>query len=164
MFRNTLVLVCLSFSLFIYLFYRDSEIVINKIVALVFHPFSLSQIQTLVQKSLPLHEIIVYSLPGGLWVFSVSLILIFYKISINNKSYSIGYLPLLVSVGIEVFQFSKLTDGIFDWWDVVFETLGYLFAFLIAKYYSNTVKYVSIRQLSPFLLFVFLSLYLADIY
>ncbi|MGB0428160.1 MAG: hypothetical protein ACPGEC_04460 [Flavobacteriales bacterium] len=128
---NRLVFILLIFSLFIYVFYRTEHILINKCVAfLVPHEFYLG-LKSALKQALPLPNYFIFSLPGGLWVFCSSLLAQHYVISIGSKSIKLVFLPLIFSVGLEIFQALHWFNGRFDWLDVLTYFLFWMVAFSI---------------------------------
>src|SRR5687768_16990834 len=66
------VAIALSVSLFIYLFYRSERTVVNELILLFVSFESYMVIKSMVVHALPLNELIIFSIPGGLWVFSAT--------------------------------------------------------------------------------------------
>lgn len=113
--------------LLIYLFYRPQDIMINQYLFSTFPELIL--IKTTVIQRLPLNDFLVYNLPAGLWVFSLTVLLKDVHLNSLFSRFSLHTIPLGLGLLIELFQFLKLTDGTFDLLDV-YTMLGF---FLIAQ-------------------------------
>ena len=151
----------------IYLVLRPVDTVVYKIFAVLGGDTFVHSLRVGIDVSV-LPEWFVYSLPGGLWLLSFQNTIIWIK---RFKGRWLIHLVLLASfsgIGLELLQALHITDGVFDWVDVLF----YSFATLISISNIWLVKwkwqfYVK-NQSSPKLLgltFVVFSvlIYLADI-
>jgi hypothetical protein len=160
----SLTVVALSVSLFIYLFYRTQKTVINELIASLLSPHAYSEIRSSVAGTLPLHELIRFSLPGGLWVFCLTILSKDLYIKIRQFKVQIVAVPLLFAAGLEFFQFFHITRGTFDFYDLGF----YLFFWLLASYgfksHGLEQDILSPLTLKGFIcLTCFLSVYLAHV-
>lgn len=113
-----LILSSLLFSLFIYLFYRTEKTVINELLIQIISIENFIELRKSVVHILPLNEHIIYSLPEGLWMFSVSLASKSFFVRIGEREINLLFVPLIFSVGLEFFQLFHLTNGRFDLWDI----------------------------------------------
>jgi hypothetical protein len=113
---------------------------------------------------MPLPESIIFSLPGGLWIFCVTALSQDFYMKIGNHKMQVVLVPVLFAIGLEFCQLIHLTNGRFDFWDIVFYLLFWLLA-----YYSFQSQRSQQNLLSPFTLhgFIclacFLSVYLAHV-
>ena len=127
--RYSLTAIGLLISLFIYLIYRSKSTVINELMAWVLSPDTYTQIRINIRHALPLNEPVIFSLPGGLWVFCMTIISRDLYIMIRNYKVQIAVLPLVFVVGLEFMQLFHFNRGTFDLWDigsyVTFWFLGY---------------------------------------
>lgn len=85
-------------------------------------------------------DLIKFSLPDGLWLFSfISLILITWKYEINSSNlfWLIG-LPL-VALSSEIGQSILIIPGTFDWNDVAMYFIGFILPFI------NNQKFITIK-------------------
>jgi hypothetical protein len=155
---NYLLLLLLSFfAAVIYLFYRDSSIIFNQIISTT--GFEIVSVKTQIQALFPLPNWIIYSLPGGIWVYVTTILAVKYEKT--KHKYTISNYPILFSVGLELFQLFHFTDGTFDWVDLIL--------ILIAGYFAKRSnlgefplkKYPRIQNLM--LISAFLVLLLADV-
>lgn len=75
---------------------------------------------------------IVYSLPDGLWVyaFTSSFLLIWNN---NKNKILIAFIPLLISVTLELLQYVQINSGTFDFMDVATYTIASILSILIFK-------------------------------
>ncbi len=107
------ILTSLVISLVIYITFRSDNIVINQIL------FKITPINYNYSSNIP--DFIIYNLPQGFWVFSVTLI----SKNLYFKKINLAYLPLFFSFYIELIQYLNLTNGTFDYWDLIAATLGF---------------------------------------
>jgi len=122
------IYVVLLVSLFIYLFYRTEKTVVT---SMLIHMISLENYAALkanILSALPLNDIIIYSLPEGLWILCITLTSKSYYIRFKNLRIDCVYIPLIFCVGLEFLQLFHITNGRFDLIDIafciVFWTLG----------------------------------------
>jgi hypothetical protein len=82
---------------------------------------------------------IYYSLPDGLWVYSFTSALLIYWNNDIQKVKLWLLIPFITGVIIEILQGFKMFIGTFDFLDLTFSTLGFLFSKLIInhKYKQN---------------------------
>jgi hypothetical protein len=159
------ILICLSLSLFIYLFYRTEKTVINEIFIYITSFDRFIELQKVITNLIPLNKHIIYSLPEGLWVFSITLTSKFLFLKIGNHKINLLFVPLIFSIGLELFQLLNLTNGRFDFWDI---GVSILFWF-VANY---LIPYKTIHQniLNPFTtrslicVFSYIIVYLAHVW
>lgn len=140
-----LTFLSLSICLFIYLFYRTEKTVVNEIFISIISFEKYLELRNIISNILPLNKYIVYSLPEGLWVFSTTLNSKFLFIKIGNLKIDLVFVPIVFSIGLEIFQLLHLTNGRFDLWDIGFS----VFFGLVANY---LILYKSTQQniLNPF--------------
>lgn len=118
-------------SLFIYLFYRTGHTLVNEIAAYLLTPPRYAHWRELVIAALPLPDIIVYSLPEGLWVFSITLTSRHLYLRMGAKRMHAVLVPLLFAGGLEVLQWLHVTNGRFDWLDLLATAGGWLAGYLL---------------------------------
>lgn len=118
----------LLISLFIYLFYRTDRTLVNEIVVRMISFDTYAKLKAYIVDTLPLNDVIVFSLPEGLWVFCITLTSKPYYIGLGNRRIDCVYIPLLFCLTLEIFQLLHITNGRFDFMDigvfVVFWILG----------------------------------------
>lgn len=150
---NYLLLFLLStFAAGIYLFYRDPSIIFNQIISTT--GFEIVSVKTQIQALLPLPNWIIYSLPGGIWVYVTTLIAKKYDHSENKFAKGIIQIPFIYGVGLEFLQLFHFTDGTFDWVDLIL--------ILIAEYFAKR-SYLNdfpLNKYPRFLNLVFISAFL----
>lgn len=83
------------------------------------------------QSQVPLTDFLVYSLPGGLWVFVLSLL--GWRLRVGGVH--LHYLGLAFGLGFEFTQILGWTDGVFDWLDLLAVGLGFGGAILCERYW-----------------------------
>ena len=163
--RSISITTALLISLFIYLFYRSERTLVNEL-AILFVPFdTYSTLKTLIGNALPLKEQVIFSLPGGLWIFCATVLAREFYLEVKNNRIQLSVVPVLFAIGLEFCQLLKLTNGTFDRWDI-----GFYLAFWLLGYSAFQPRDPAQKNmLSPFTLdgFVcvacFLSVYLAHV-
>ena len=78
------ILISLSLGLFIYLFYRTEKTVINEIFIYITSFDRFIELQKVITNLITLNKHIIYSLPEGIWVFSITLTAKFLFLKIGN--------------------------------------------------------------------------------
>ena len=113
-----LIIFSLLLSLCIYVFYRTEKTLINEMI--IWHvPYdNFYALRSNVSFALPLNDHIIYSLPEGLWVFCITLTSYSFFLRIDKFKINLLYLPLIFSIGLELFQLFNFTNGRFDLWDI----------------------------------------------
>lgn len=116
------------------------------------------------QNSTP-NYILIYNLPAGLWVFSTALLSLDFRITLFRKrNLSVVYLPLVFVIGLEVLQYFNITDGTFDFLDILIPSLFWLTAFFLLRINKVNEK-ISYSRLNLFAFeVVFLMVVFADTY
>lgn len=91
-----------------------------------------------------LPNIILYSLPDGLWLFSyVSLVLFLWKNEIRNENLFWIFIVPIISIFSELGQLIKIVPGTFDLADLVMYLSGTILPFII---YRKTITINLINQ------------------
>ena len=124
------MLAALSISAFIYLFYRTNQTLLNQLFAVVFGNDNYLFLKSFFHSNLKLPSQIIYSLPGALWVWVISIASRDVFIDFKGKKISFVVLPIIVALGFELFQYLHWTNGHFDWWDVIYSTAFWLLSFI----------------------------------
>ena len=158
---NYLFLFFLSIaSAFIYLIYRDYSIIFNRLfLAIGFDTVSERQ---QIQNLFPLPNWVIYSLPGGIWVYVTTIIAKKRHSRKNLMTKTFTALPSVYAIGLEFFQLFHFTDGTFDWVDLTFILLAFQFAhnFNQIEFLSNKhPKFLNVALISAFLV-----LFLSDVH
>jgi hypothetical protein len=118
--RYILIGLSLFISLFIYLFYRTERTIVNEIVIGLISKATYTSLKATIAHSLPLNDVMIYSLPGGLWIFCITLTSKPYYIDLNRWRIDCVYIPLIFCCSLEMLQLIHLTNGRFDFMDIVF--------------------------------------------
>jgi hypothetical protein len=116
--QYVLIGVLLFISLWIYLFYRTERTVVNEILIFVISKATYTNLRASVTESLPLNDLVIYSLPEGLWIFCITLTSKPYYISLNKFRLDCMYVPLILCFSLEVLQLLHVTKGRFDFMDI----------------------------------------------
>ena len=122
-------LTALSFSLFIYAFFRSEKTVINEVLIFILSFDIYTTIKSSIWHTLPLAENIIYSLPGGLWIFCATALARDFFIKAGQFRIQIALVPLTFAVGLEFCQLAGFTNGTFDLWDIAFYLSFWLLAY-----------------------------------
>lgn len=122
------IFICVSLliSLFIYLFYRTDRTVVNEIVIRMISFGTYTMLKAHIVKVLPFNDIVVYSLPEGLWVFCITLTSKPYYIKLNNWRMDCVFIPLIFCFGLEILQLFHITNGRFDLMDIGISAIFWL--------------------------------------
>jgi hypothetical protein len=162
--RNYSVAGALLISLFIYLFYRSEKTVVNELITFILSPESYTTIKSSVMTAVPLNNPIIFSLPGGLWVFCATALAQGFYMKAGRYKVQLVLVPILFAVGLEFCQLIHLTNGRFDVGDI----MCYIIFCALAQYaFPSHLPKQNI--LSPFTLHgffcvaCFLSVYLAHV-
>lgn len=150
--------ITLLISLFIYLFYRTQKTVVNELIISLLSLQTYSELRNAIRDSLILHEAIVFSLPGGLWVLCTTVLSRGLYLMVLRCKVRIVFIPLLFAVGLELAQLAHIVNGRFDLWDLAFYIM-----FWCLGYFSQPRRHDEQDILSPFSLnsFMFLACFLA---
>ncbi|MCX8472766.1 MAG: hypothetical protein ORN85_03860, partial [Sediminibacterium sp.] len=142
--RQLSILISLSIALFIYFFYRTDHTLINKIyIAMMGHEQYIN-LKGLLQHNLHLNNWVIYSLPGGLWVFAATIVSKRYNIQINDYKINLRFIPLIIVLCIEIAQFFHWNPGVFDSLDIFLGWVGWLGGIYFFKSYKNSCQRISI--------------------
>ena len=137
------IILSLLISLFIYLFYRTEKTVITEIFISVISIDNYVVLRKLMTGTIPLTDHVIYSLPEGLWVFCITLTSKNLFLRIANHEINCVFIPLIFSIGLELFQLLHLTNGRFDFWDINMS----VFFWCVANYFiSNTPEKQNLLQ------------------
>ncbi len=128
-----LIILSLLISLFIYLFYRTEKTVITEIFISVISLDNYVGLRKLITGTMHLNDHVIYSLPEGLWVFCITLTSKNLVLRIANREINCVFIPLIFSIGLELFQLLHLTNGRFDFWDINLS----IFFWFIANYFIS---------------------------
>jgi hypothetical protein len=126
--QYTLIVLCLLISLFIYLFFRTEKTVINELFISIISTERYVEMRKDIVNVFPLNEHIIYSLPEGLWVFCITLTSTSLFLKLGRIKLNLLFLPLIFTIGLELFQLLHLTNGRFDFWDIGFSILFWAIA------------------------------------
>ena len=158
-----LIIISLLICLFIYMFYRTEKTVINEIFIYLFSKNIYFELKKNIASILPLNDLIIYSLPEGLWIFCVTLTSKFYFIKVLNFKFKLVYFPLIISICLEFSQYFHLTNGKFDFFDIIFSFIFWSLANYLTLNNSlkNILNPINIR--SSFCFFSYIIIYLSHV-
>ena len=156
------IIIPLIISLFIYTFYRAEETNVNLLLKYVFHS-DFQSIRIHVKEAIPLHNLVIYNLPGGLWVFSVTLLGANLFIRIANRKIYMVYFPILCVLLLEILQLLQITDGTFDSLDIMISSAFWLLALAYCSTYVSSLRELKNTNVRFTLFIIVFSLaYLSD--
>lgn len=113
------VFIFLLSCFFIYVFYRPESTLINIILSDVFPSESFLSFKESLRFILPLNEIIIYSLPGGLWVFSASILARKLRLQVAGRKINLEWIPMAFALWLELWQYFGIVKGRFDIADIL---------------------------------------------
>ncbi|HEY0741060.1 MAG TPA: hypothetical protein VGD40_06330 [Chryseosolibacter sp.] len=162
--RRYSITIALSISLFIYVFFRSEKTLVNELIVYVFSFPAYMSVKSAIVNRMPLPDTIIFSLPGGLWMFCVTAVSQGFYIKIKQYEVNVWMLPIQFALGLELCQLAELTNGRFDIWDIVFYLLFWLLAYGVYRSNSSKQNIAAPFTLHGFLcLACFLSVYLAHV-
>ncbi len=129
----TLVFIFLLACLFIYIFYRPEGTLINIMLREFLPNEWLLNFKHSVRTALPLHNAIIYSLPGGLWVFSATVLARKLNLRFFQKQINLEWLPMGFALWLEFWQYFGIVKGHFDMMDIYMVLLFGTVAILVYK-------------------------------
>ncbi len=136
-YKYMLIALALVISLFIYLFYRTERTVVTEIFIRLLTYDEYSAFKLDINGRLPLPAIVTYSLPEGLWVFCITLTSKPYYIRFRSWKIRGMYIPLIWCISLELLQLFHITNGRFDWSDIL---ISIIFWFAAIKLTSGDVE------------------------
>lgn len=139
-FKPVLISLSLLISLFIYLFYRTSDTVVNQIFIYLFSEKWYLTLKEIIQNTLHLPESIIYSLPEGLWIFSLSISSANFFIKIKKIQLPLILFPLIIMVVFECIQYFQITSGTYDPLDIYYSITLWLLGLLIGYQKKTTTN------------------------
>jgi hypothetical protein len=113
-----LIGISLLISLFIYLFYRTEKTLVNELVIRLISVEAYTRLKAVIVHTLPLNNVVIYSLPEGLWIFCITLTSKPYYIGRNTWRMDCIYIPLIFCFSLEILQLFHVTNGRFDIMDI----------------------------------------------
>ncbi len=135
--RFLLILLPLIFSLFVYAFYRTNDTLVNTLLFNTLQTDGYYIIKSIIANSVPLPAILIYSIPGGLWVFSTTLASKGLFFRYKEREFNCIFVPLIFSIGLELLQLLDSTHGQFDMIDIC----TYMISWTTARYLiTDTLK------------------------
>lgn len=110
-----------------------------------------------------LNSIVVYNLPEAMWVFSLTLLSLNYKVKISNQlSVNLVFAPLIYVWFSEFLQLINITDGTFDFLDVLFASITWSIAYGLLRINKNRIIYTHLSSKIVLFFVLFCSVFLAD--
>lgn len=117
--EDVLVGLSLLISLFIYLFYRTERTLVNELFLRLISASTYTHLKTIIVRSLPLNALVIYSIPEGLWMFCITMTSKPYYIRLFQHRIACWYIPLVFCFSLEFLQLIHITNGRFDYMDIV---------------------------------------------
>lgn len=158
---NYLYLFSLAFlAASIYFLFRDKTILFNQF----FSTFGFDGLQEKqrIQEIIPVPNWIIYSLPGGIWVYVASIFAHKFEKKLFYFPVHVYILPAIYALGLEFCQLCHLTDGTFDWLDLLFVLIGVYLAKHSKHLELNLSGHPKIQHFA--LISAFLVLFLSNVY
>lgn len=158
-----LILISLFFCLFIYLFYRTEKTIVNRIFISIISQENYTNIKAFINQNISLKAFVIYALPGGLWVFSLTICAKNLFVKIGKQKLFLLFFPFTFAIGHELFQLLDCSSRRFDFYDL----LAYFLFFLLGIYCSQNIStpqnLFSFKRNSLLFIFTFLIVYLAHV-
>jgi hypothetical protein len=123
----------LLLSLYIYVIYRTDKTLVNQLIIALISWEKYSAMKSELQTVLPLAEWIVYSLPEGLWIFCITISSTYFFLEVKGQQFNLTAAPILIAAVMEIFQLLQLSNGRFDWMDLILSFLFWLIAILLTR-------------------------------
>ena len=127
------VVVSLLACLFIYVFYRPEGTLINIILNDILPSDMLLSLKQSVRFHIPLNDTVVYSLPGGFWVFSATVLARKLRLRLFKKQVNLEWLPMSFALWLEFWQYFGVVKGRFDIVDILLVIIFGLLAIVAHK-------------------------------
>jgi hypothetical protein len=162
--KITSIASALSVSLFIYLFYRSEKTVVNELMIFVFSFETYTFLKNTIIQLIPLPKAIVYSLPGGLWIFCATALSQDFYLKMKGFMLQLAFVPVVFALGLEFCQLAHLTNGRFDIRDISCYVFFWLLAYLFFPSQGSQQNIASPFTVNGFIcLACFHSVYLAHV-
>lgn len=145
------IFISLVISLFIYLFYRTDRTLVNQLAIHLFSAHNYTSLKIIIANALPLNDVIIYSLPEGLWVFCITLTSRQYYIMLLGSRIDCCYIPIVFAVGLELLQLLHITNGRFDLIDISMSISFWLLGtYIFDKRYQqqNILKQMNLKTIA----------------
>lgn len=161
------IMLPLFLACFLYLLFRPVDTVVFKIADFFFLDNILYSIRSSFNTTL-IPAWIIYNLPGGLWLLTFqNTIALLNQFSIKQLIFPVLF-AYLIGVGLEFLQYLNITDGRFDWIDVLFYSFATFISLMTVGLINNKWEFymeekASMRLSGFFYLFFIGIIYLADI-
>ncbi len=126
------IIVPLIICLFIYLFYRTDHTAINQLILFI-APEKYNYLKESITNTIALPHFVIYSLPEGLWVYSVTVACVHLYFPFLKQKIFLTIAPLIFSLALECMQYLEWINGRFDVWDIVSALSFSLLAMYIFK-------------------------------
>jgi hypothetical protein len=160
----SLIVITLLICLFIYLFYRSEKTVVNELMILFLSLDTFSGLRGTISNAIPLNELIIFSLPGGLWVFCTTALAEGLYMKIGKYKLQLVCVPVLFAVSLEFCQLLNITHGTFDLWDIACYFVFWSFAHYWFESRNPQQNILSSFTVNGFICVAcFLSVYLAHV-
>ena len=162
--RRYSITLALLVSLFIYLFYRSEKTVVNELVISILSFEAYAGIKAGIVNSLQLHKLIIFSLPGGLWVFCATALAQDFYLRVKDHKIQLSLLPVLFAICLEFAQLIHFTNGRFDIWDIAMYLVFWFVASQLYQFRRSQQNLLSPFTLRGFTCLVcFVAVYLAHV-
>ena len=101
----------------------------NEIFQFVFSGDVYFNLKANISENIALPKFLVFSLPEGLWVLAVTLASKNIYFGVQKQLLHLAIIPVIIAITLELFQLTSITNGTFDWLDIIsaicFWALGY---------------------------------------
>jgi len=112
-------IIFLFIALMIYLIWRSENVLVNFLVSSTIGVEDFRDWRTAISARLLFPEWMIYSMPGGLWVFVSTMAFKDFFIDVKKATINLLFLPPIIALFLEITQLIHLTHGTFDGWDII---------------------------------------------
>lgn len=154
----------LLFSLFVYLFYRSEQTLVNEVFQFIFSGDVYFNLKANISENLILPKFLVFSLPEGLWVLAVTLASKNIYLGKHKYLVHVAILPIIIAIALEFFQLLNITNGTFDWLDIASAICFWMLGYFLLPSPSNVQRlFLKMNINSVICLASFMVLYLSHV-
>ena len=113
----------------IYILFRSDTILLNRIFGL--------KIIANIDSLNPIAKILIFSFPNALWTYSLtSLLIVIWKGSLKIEAIKWYFVGILFPILIEFGQLAGFIIGTFDYFDLIFIVVAFIFSIYILLFYN----------------------------
>lgn len=163
--HHIFAIIFLFFCVFIYVFYRTEDTLINLILLQLLPNSELLLFKETIRSTVAFPAWVIYSLPGGLWVFAASILARKLRLRIFSKNICIEWAPMFFALWLEFWQYVGIVKGHFDVLDILIVLIFGLTAMSVKKPMQlSTQTLFPFHKRSTIFVFVFVCVFLGHVF